>query len=397
MAHSGISPSNARRSRPTCRALSLLLALLLAPLACHPGDPSGTASDGPSPDAPASFSPLSLRVPANTLSRVELSRTPAGTNERRVTLERGRDGWMMTSPTAYKANRAAVESIVALLAEIEITSVAGADERTARKVGLDQETAIVVRAWVGDRLASHFAVGRSGRDATHVQRVGDPRILTVRGRCRPLLDKSADDLRHPVITDLDLTHIERVTYGSSLGRLALIADPAAPGRFHAPGTNFRNFDQDRASKDVAVVAHLLAKGFVDAPSDPRATGLFDDDTPRAELRVRAEGGTRTVNVWVGARTKDGRLHVRTSESDQVYLVSAHLESSLVPRRSHFERSDEAMKQLAAERERRLRAEGTHADASASAHTHAPPTAPPSHVPSAMMAALRALASEQRAR
>ena len=44
---------------------------------------------------------------------------------------------------------------------------------------------------------------------------------------------------------------------------------------------------------VAVLARLLARGFIDAPAGRGQTGLFDEDTPRATLFVRTPDQERT--------------------------------------------------------------------------------------------------------
>ena len=287
-----------------------------------------------------------------------------------------------------------MESIVAVLAEIEILTSSSGDDRAARKDWVDDERGLKVKAWIGDRLASQFVIGRSTREHTYIGTMGDERIVTVQGRCRPIFDKTVDELRHPVITQFAVTEIERVRYDNPHGVLELVAAPAETGRFVPKGTTIRNFYGERASQQIGVLAHLLARGFVDAPEDPDETGLFSNDTPRATLFVRTAHEVRAVDVWVGKRTRDNRLHLRTSEGEQIYLVSAHLETSLVPRRSHFERSDEMMKGLRAQQDEERRETG---ERGSRAHDHEHPRLPASQIPPEMMGALRALARDQRKR
>jgi hypothetical protein len=291
---------------------------------------------------------------------------------------------MITSPLNFPAAATAMDSILGVMAGIEVVAEDEGTPAALRSRGLDAPTAITVRAWAGDVVESHFRVGHGTRERTFVQRVGDTRILTVRGRCRPAFDRPLDELRHAVISDVDPRHVEEVTYVNGYGRLKLVADPPGSGNFRLHGIPVRNFDSSRANKNVAVLAHLLAKGFADPPL-PDETGLFDKGTPRATLRVRDHGKVRSVDVWVGARTDDGRLFVRTSASDQVYLVSAHLESSLVPRRSLLERGEEAAQP-------REREPCHHAH---DGHAHGPRGAPPTQVPLELLRELRAMAREQR--
>jgi hypothetical protein len=290
---------------------------------------------------------------------------------------------MITSPITSLAAAPAMDAILGVIAGIEVVAEDEGTPAALRSRGLDAPTAITVKAWAGDVVESHFRLGHGTRERTFVQRVGDTRILTVRGRCRPAFDRSLDDLRHAVITDVDPRHVEEVTYVNEHGRLKLVADPPGSGSFRLQGIPVRNFDASRANKNVAVISHLLAKGFANPPL-PDQTGLFDKATPRATLRVRGDGPVRIVDVWIGAMTEDGRLFVRTSTSDQVYLVSAHLESSLVPKRSHLEREEAAPP--------REQEPSHHAH---EGHAHGSRGAPPTQVPPELLRELRAMAREQR--
>jgi len=331
------------------------------------------------PKLPAS----ALQVQPEQLSRIELSGGRGRAQP--IVLAKNERGWQVLSPIAYRANQTAIEAMVAVLAEIEILERAGADATAARKYGV-QAGGLRVKAWAGDQPKSHFVIGHSSREQTYGKPVGGAQILTVRGRCGPIFNKTLDELRHPIITDLDEKQIAGVRYENRHGVLELVADPAGgfvPKKAHIP-----NFNRQRARKQVGVLAHLFAKGFVDRPFDRQRTGLFNDDTARATLLLSADGA-KSIDVWVGARTKDGHVHLRTSQPDQnqIYLVSGHLESSLVPRRRYLERSDEMMRQLRGKKDELARA-GT------KAHTHDPrPVA--SEVPPELMNALRALAHEQR--
>ena len=400
---------------------SLLVALAVtvacrgeAPTATPDGTSSAAKPQADAPLAPEPLDPLSLRVPLDQLSRIEIIRNGAGVPEaeRHIVLERdltkgaglkpgqgqGESEWTVVSPIRYPANQSAMEPIAAVLGEIRITTSAPGDEESARKHGLDEHSGIEVKAWTGDRLATHVIVGRSTREETYVKRAGDGsdgRILTVQGRCRRIFDRPLDELRHPVVTDFDVKEIAGVRYSSPSGRLEFVADPARPGHFLNKGASIRNFDADRASQNVSVLAHLFARGFVDASADRKQTGLFDDDTPKATVLFRKGP---PVHVWVGAPTAKGRLlPVRTSDGDQIYLVSSHLDSSLVPQKSHLERTDAHMREIRALQKKLAQDEAEHAAKGKAEHAHGLPTEPASQVPPELMKELRDLAAEQQKR
>lgn len=349
----------------------------------------------PSPPLPhppvepvASTSSRALQIPPEQLSRIELVTRQDPSPGRRIVLAKVNGTWQVVAPVKYPANQVAVESMVAVMAEIEILTSRQGDEREVRRHSVDEATGVQVKAWAGDARQIQFIVGRSLQESTYVRLVGDDRILTVRGRCRPIFDKPLNDLRDPIMTNVAPKEIESVRYQNAFGVLELVADDEESGKFVPKGAPIPNFNRDRAAQQVGVLARLLARGFVDTPSIPDTTGLFDPATARATLSLRGPEGVRTLDVWVGTRTRAG-LHVRTSETNQIYLVSGHLDTSLVARRSHLERSDELMRQLRARQEKLAaieKARGTHA------HPHSP--SPASQVSAENLSALRELARQQ---
>jgi hypothetical protein len=368
---------------PLVRASSTaLLALCLMSVACQSKKPVITKDSADSPEA---LPTTSLQVPTDQLSRVEITQ-PGGPT---VTLSRSSGTWTTVSPLPFLANKPAVESIVAVLAEIEI--IRRVADRPEPKHRLTADSGVVVQAWTKDGALQPFNVGAQAGEQTYVQRVGEETVYAVRGKCRRLFDLSFEQLRDPTITKLAVTDIERVTYANQFGDLDLVAAPKNAGRFVEATPSIRNFDSERASKNVAVLSELFAKSYVDPPIDKAATGLFGPDTARAEVSIRGEN--ENLTVYVGRRTKNGRLHLRTSASDQIYLVSAHLSSSLIPQRKQLERSDDEMQEIREQAQAPEVSARTEAPDETAEHKHG--STLPTQVPPKIMGELRDLAQQQR--
>jgi hypothetical protein len=326
-----------------------------------------------------------LQVPSNQLTRLDIKQP----GHEPVTLSAAGGRWRTLSPLPYPANEPAVESIVAVLAEIRIQRKVA--DRAEPKHRLTRDSGIVVQAWTEGGALQPFTIGASVGEETYVQRVGQAAVYAVRGRCRRFFDLSFQQLRDPTIIKLDVTTIERVSYRNPFGELSIVAAPGHAASFVGEAPAIRNFDTERASKNVAVLSELFAKSFVDPPVDKDATGLYSADTARVVISIR--GAREPLTVYVGARTKDGRLHLRRSGSDQIYLVSGHLASSLLPQRSHFERSDKEMRELREQAQGRNAKADSEAPTGAAEHTHG--TTLPTEVPPALMSELRDLAKQQR--
>ncbi|MFW5739461.1 MAG: DUF4340 domain-containing protein [Myxococcota bacterium] len=377
-------------SAPLRGCAMLLLAVGLCTTGCErrASDPAPPASSAPVQPA------TSLRIAPAELTRLEVE-VPRASGKSTFVLERREGTWHLVSPVADAANGPIVDSMVAVLGEIRIVSARAGTERDLRRFGLDERTGIEVKGWRGQRLASHFVVGYSEHERTYVKVPGDDRIRTMAGRCRRLFERTVSDLRNPAVMGIDVRDVRAVTYDNQRGRLQLVAAPHEGG-FVPKGRPIPNYDRGRATKNVAVLAGLLARGFVDDPSRRSDTGLFEPDTASATLQVDGPQGHREIRVWFGNRRPDGLLPVRTSLSERVYLVSGHLDSSLRVHRAQLERSDDMMRQLRKHRERH---EG-HDDGDGpgdgnGGHTHHHASPPPDRVPDALLRTLRELAREQR--
>ncbi len=329
------------------------------------------------------LSPRALQVPPDRLSKVELSKKNI---DRKIVLEKTARGWWITSPINAQADKHAMDSIMAALGEIRIV---GSVEKKSNPT-LREDTNVIVRAWNGNKLATHFIVGPVQGDTTCVQPWNHPSSVRVQGRCKAIFDKPVDKLRHSLITDLAQKDIIKVEYSNEFGRIVLIKTPK--NEFQPQTPTIKNFNVQRAFKNIAVVSKLHAKGFVDALSHNDDSGLFSKNTACVTIFLRGKQQSSSINVFIGKRTRGNFLYVRTSESKQIYLVSSHLESSLIPRRSHFERSDEEMRQLR-EHEKRI-ARAQHAG-DGKGHIHGLPEEPVTQVSDATLAELRALARKQR--
>tara|TARA_R110002096_G_scaffold16898_9_gene57956 strand:+ start:78101 stop:79216 length:1116 start_codon:yes stop_codon:yes gene_type:complete len=345
-----------------------------------------------SPDTPAqtqadesiskALPKTALQVAPAQLEQLEITQ-PGGEP---VTLRIADGQWNITAPLSYPAKVPSVESMLAVLAEVEIVRRVAAQPEPPHRLGADAR--VLVTTWSNDGAEQTFAMGASTREETFVQLLGESQVYAVRGSCRRFFDLSAEQLREPSITSFDVASIKAVRFVNASGTLDLVPSPENNTEFVEATPSIANFNSQRASKNVAVLAALFAKGFVDPPIDAQATGLFNADTPRAEVSL--QGKEEPLTVFIGARTANGRLHLRTSNSEQIYLVSAHLGSSLAPKREHFERTDaEVQPPLAADTDGPITTPAQHAKE----HKHG--TVRPTRVPPKLMGELRALAAQQR--
>lgn len=359
----------------------LLLAVCLFGFGCNGPSPGAAKDSGQRSELPKAES---LQVKTNELVRIDL--TQPGQDP--VTIRLANGYWRIESPIAFPASAQAIGSIVAVLAEIE--TLRTESDRPAPKHRLDPASAITVQAWTEKGARQPFSIGASVGEETYVQRNGDDTVYAVRGRCRRFFALSLKELRDNNITKLDIDAIERVTYVRSEHEFVLVAAPGELGQFVEEAPSIPNFDRQRARKNVEVLANLYAKGFEDSTKDKSLSGLYSSNTPRISIEMR--GRDTPLEVFLGAQNDRHLMYLRTSASQQVYLVSAHLASTLLPEPKHFERIGNSG--LGKPARVGVRPDVV-APAESSKHEHG--SEPPTKVSAELMSELRGLAKEQRIR
>jgi len=316
------------------------LLFLAITVACQPENtehiaPQIAVTADPAPVQSPSIDRYALRVNLDELTRIDIDGPRA-----KASFARSGSSWIIVDPIEFPTNPTAMDSILGVLGGLEIISSQKSTQSQMDSRGFGDKSAITVTAWSADTVSSKFRVGYGTAQETYAVAHHQSNILAIRGRFRQILDRPLDEFRLSTITDIDTKSVAKVVYQNRHGTLILTANPQGSGEFRIPGSRESSFDDTRAAQNASILTHLLAKGFADLPI-PTTTELFDNTTPRATLHWIDGNRSRTTDIWIGGKTSDNRLYLRTSQSDQVYMVSANLESALVPRVSDFQLSQPA--------------------------------------------------------
>jgi hypothetical protein len=124
-------------------------------------------------------------------------------------------------------------------------------------------------------------------------------------------------------------------------------------KFEPVGEPLQNFDWRKADGIANALTGLTTRDFVDKPIADDASGL-GEGALRVEFDAAKDGakGTFTISFGKGL-AKERETYVKTSLSDQVFLISTHLVSRFQAKAADFARTDA---QVADEEKRRKAAE-----------------------------------------
>ncbi|MDH5565748.1 MAG: DUF4340 domain-containing protein [Myxococcales bacterium] len=252
-------------------------------------------------------------------------------DRREARLVRDAEGWALSEPVVFPADRFAVDGLASNLAslgrEAEIE-----DPQPPAEYGLDAEARRVRFSERGTqhelRLGYQTPVGSN----TYAAVGGSDAVFTVETYKARSFDKKLDDLRDKHILDFDTASIERVEVRWPGGRVILAREAAAPAaeedappHWHLTAPIDARADDETVEDLLADLSFLRAKGFVDDPPSDAEAGL----APAAfEVILTPQGGEGAepapLRLAVGG-LRDGDRLVRAAQASLYTIPADRLE------------------------------------------------------------------------
>lgn len=272
--------------------------------------------------------------------------------EELIVLERAGDAWRMLEPVEYAVNQTSVDRMLDALGELKVIDVIAENRDRHRVLEVDGDLGIEVTAsGKGEELA-HFIVGVSRKNMTMVRIPGSDTVYRATGSFRVTFNKSAKNIRDRTVTRLDRGSVTRLEIVNEKGELALVKkgekpserEGMAPMPIYEPvGVEVENFDERKAAGLANSLTGLTARDFVDEDLPDDVTGL-GEGAVKVEFEASRGDEKGTYTLHIGKEKEGDRLtYVRTSLSDQVFLVSSHMVQRYGVTAQDFARTDEQVK------------------------------------------------------
>ncbi len=299
--------------------------------------------------------PLIGPVSPDKLERLEIIRhegTGATLREEIIVLEKAGGEWRMIKPVEYAVNATSVQGMVDALAELRIIDVISENKARHHVLEVDDEMGIEVTASGGDGELAHFIVGVARQGMTMVRIPGSETVYRSNGSFRITFNKRADNLRDHTVTKLDRDSVTRMKFFSEHGELEMVregeeireGETVAVPVFKPVGVEIQNFNSRAALGISRSLTGLSAKEFVDDKPGDDVTGLGEGAT-RVEFEARKDGKEGSYTIWLGNKDEKKRMvYVKSTELDQIFMVSMHLVSRYWAKVDDFARTDEQVAQ-----------------------------------------------------
>jgi hypothetical protein len=252
-------------------------------------------------------------------ARVIAIDTPAGPTR----LERDGDAWIVAGADRFRADRKAVEELLARVDTLEVATVASTNPAKRGTFGVDSSGVGVTISDAGGAPIARFRVGNSTPDFSGLfLRVEDAdAVYAVPGLSRFHVDRGQQTWRDKTIVPIAAEELRRVTvaWGDTTVSLTRVGDDSLDVAAWRVGGNQPGETEAPA---LAVPARTLARGVAGLVADafPTAADSVPADwTLVWTFEVESRAGERIV-VEVGPKLTRGQHVVRRAGEPEVYLV-----------------------------------------------------------------------------
>ncbi len=307
-------------------------------------------------------------IPVERVDRLEILRhegSGATFREVFVVLEKVDEQWRLTKPVDYAADHRLIDPMLEILGELRAIDVITENVKKHHVLEVDDEFGIEVGAFEGSRELVRVIIGVSNKNMTFVRIPGDDTVYRTVGMYRRTFDKSTKNLRDKAVTFFDEHSVARVKYINEKGALETVKKGVGQeATFEAVGVKIRNFNAARARGNATALARVLTRDFVDEPLGEEITGL-GKGAKIVEFDAKKNGVPGIHRIWIGkAHEKKRQTYVKTSLSEQVFLISTHVAARFDVGAEDFARTDEQVvkeKQLRETQEKHAAEHAKHRD------------------------------------
>lgn len=270
---------------------------------------------------------VSVKLPKVTKEDVtELTVSAPG--KKPVSFKKDGAAWKMTAPIASDADKDAVDTALAKLAELEALSVAATKVENHDRLEVTDAKGVHVVAKQGDKVLADVLIGAYLSGNTMVREAGATNVATAKGSIKFPFDKDVKEWRDRSIVDVPAEQVQAVTFANKNGTWKFVkADNAwaqAPGEKAIP-----NFDASKVSSVVANAASMRANDFAADGVTAEVAGVGATPNGTVTLTTSDDAGPQDVLLKIGTK-QDAGFYAMREGKDPIYVISEYTGERLVP-------------------------------------------------------------------
>jgi hypothetical protein len=275
------------------------------------------AAQSSTANSPAS--PKLADIPSAQIKSLTIKKKDGAT----VEIQKVKDKWAITAPTAYTADQDAVTSMTSSLSPITADSVVEDKAADLAKYGLNTPSlAVTIRENSGKSDEIVFGDDVPAGSLVYVRVGSDPKVYAVSSSTKTSLDKGVNDLRDKRLLTFDSNSLTRVELVSGKNDVEFGKSNANEWRIVKPQPyRVENFQVEDLIRKLGDAKMDLSTS---ADDSKKAEANFASGKVTATAKVSDSSGTQTLEV---RKNKDD-YYARSSLVKGVYKVNSDLGKEL---------------------------------------------------------------------
>jgi hypothetical protein len=286
-------------------------------------------------------------IPVDKMDQITIRRlegTGEEKKEEKYTIAKKGETWRMVKPVDYPVVENMVESMTKQLGELRVIDVISEKRSNHEKFEVDDKNGVEVTVLSGKETLGHFIIGKARNGVTFARLPGKDTVYRLKGQIKYNFDRAMRLIREKTILKLEFDGIERATFESDGEKLVMEKEGKDKEATVKPvGTKIKNFDESKAKGIFRSLGSLNALDFEDAKVPDETTGL-GEGAAKVIVEATKDDKPYQVTLIVG-KEKAGKnqTYVKTSDSDQIFLISNYTAKRLRSKARDFSKSDEDVK------------------------------------------------------
>ncbi|MCR5724981.1 MAG: DUF4340 domain-containing protein [Treponema sp.] len=251
---------------------------------------------------------------AQTLDRITLVSAASGT----VVLNKNGSSWTV-GEQGYVTEAGLVEDIVDGITSVRTlgTVTRSSGEDTLQRFGMDNNTAITVTAFSGEKAVRTLYIGKAAStgDQTYLRMDAKSDIYLAAGSLRDTFGKTQDALRSKEIFALKAEELSAIHVSGKKGTFTVNKAFGESGEVWAfEGSDNENTDSAKISTWAGQIANLTAQSWADAATEMPAD---------SECRVELTAGSNRVSVVMAkiGSEDDAKYLCASSETPYLFYIT----------------------------------------------------------------------------
>jgi hypothetical protein len=257
-----------------------------------------------------------------TFKTQDAARIEIASGDKKVTLEKAGDLWLIKGTEGHKADPKAVDGILQTIGKLNRKNLVSKNPEKQDVFQVNEKAGAEVKFYdTGGKTLADLFLGKTGSHffSTYVRRAGEDMVYLADGYLRGAFVKTPKDWRDKTIFDFEPEYISTLTLDRGGKKLVVRREDSGEWKLIDPEE--KKADKSKLSNMAHTLAKLRASGFAKA-GEPKD---YDWGNPRIRLvALLKDGAGKTLLIGPEDKNKKDDVYVKKEGDETVFIVPKYV-------------------------------------------------------------------------